>query len=61
MSCTDGAYNDGFADNLSFSLTDVTLPSPVSEPGTCALVPGGLAGVAALARRRNSRRRNARR
>ena len=56
MRRTDGAYNDGSADNLSFSLTDVTAPNPVPEPSTYALMLGGLASVAAFARRRNARR-----
>lgn len=39
---TDGSYNDGYADNLFFSLN----APPVPEPGTWALWAAGLAGLA---------------
>ena len=53
---TDGSYNDASADNLSFSLGDFTAPTPaVPEPGTWALLAGGLAAVVTLSRRRNAR------
>lgn len=39
---TDGSYNDGYADNLFFSLN----APPVPEPGTWALCAAGLAGLA---------------
>lgn len=48
MTRTDGAYNDGYADNLSFTLTSSVVP----EPSSYALVAAGLAGVGAAARRR---------
>lgn len=48
MERLNGGDNDGYADNLSFSLV------PVPEPETWALMLSGLAGVATLARRRRS-------
>lgn len=51
---TDGSYNDASADNLSFSTGEIAGPTaPVPEPSTCALMLGGLALVARLARRRS--------
>lgn len=57
---TDGIYNDGYADNLSFSIGDFsTAPPPMTaaipEPSTYALMLGGLAFVGQLARRRAAR------
>ncbi|MBJ7313058.1 PEP-CTERM sorting domain-containing protein [Rugamonas sp. CCM 8940] len=46
----DGSYNDGYADNLSFAI------SPVPEPGSWAMLAGGLAllGVAAKRKQRKA-------
>jgi len=43
-----GSYDDGYADNLSFSL------QPVPEPGTAGLLLGGAAVLAFLGRRRHA-------
>ena len=45
MTRTDGTYNDGYADNLSFTIDDVGPPA-VPEPGTVALWLAGLAMIA---------------
>ena len=52
----DGSYNDGYADNLSFVLRgDVTPPtSNVPEPGSLALLSLGLAGLAAIRKRKQA-------
>ncbi len=41
----DGAYNDGYADNLSFQFRDVAAPTAVPEPASLTLLSLGLAGV----------------
>ena len=53
MTRTDGSYNDGYADNLSFTIDD-GVPAAVPEPGTTALWLAGLAGVGWCARRRGA-------
>ena len=55
MTRTDGSYNDGYADNLSFTIDD-GVPGAVPEPGTTALWLAGLAGVGWCARRRAAER-----
>lgn len=45
MTRLEGSYNDGYADNLSFAI------APVPEPGTWAMLAGGLALLGALAKR----------
>jgi hypothetical protein len=46
---TDGSYNDGYADNLSFI---VGTPSVVPEPTSMALLGTGLVGIIPFARRK---------
>ena len=47
----DGSYDDGYADNLSFTAMASSAPPPVPEPSTFALVSGGFC-LALLAVRR---------
>lgn len=56
MSRTDGAYNDGYADNLSLVLTAGAV-SAVPEPATIALAGLGIAGAFLHGRRRSGRMR----
>lgn len=46
MKRLEGSYNDGYADNLSFAI------APVPEPGTWAMLVGGLALLGGLAKRK---------
>jgi hypothetical protein len=52
MNHLEGAYNDGYADNLSFVLT-LAPATTVPEPGTWALLGSGLLAIGGVAARRN--------
>ena len=61
MTRTDGSYNDGYADNLSFVVTaaaptGLTAPAGVPEPGSGFMMLGGGLTILALLRRRSGRK-----
>jgi len=52
---TDGSYNDGYADNLSFIATAGSTPPTVPEPVPTALILSGTGLLTFLIRRRSSK------
>lgn len=54
MTRTEGTYNDGYADNLAFVLTNNTPTTTAPEPTTIALVGAGLVAAGLVRRRRSA-------